>query len=153
MTYGFKPTIMIETDDLNNRVLTLTEQTNDQCRLDKWLWAARFFKTRNIAKEAIAGGKVHCLGERCKPSKNVRVGDELTIRIGYDDRIIIVKNLSEIRRGASEAQKLYEETTASVQKREQAAKDRKLGMQGIQTDGRPTKKQRRQIHQFRQSSD
>lgn len=66
----------------------MTEQVNEQCRLDKWLWAARFFKTRNIAKEAIAGGKVHCLGERCKPSKNIRIGDGLTIRVGYDDRSI-----------------------------------------------------------------
>ncbi|MFD1260832.1 RNA-binding S4 domain-containing protein [Entomomonas asaccharolytica] len=130
----------------------MTEQVNEQCRLDKWLWAARFFKTRIIAKEAIAGGKVHCQGERCKPSKNIRIGDELTIRIGYDDRVVIVKELSEIRKGASDAQMLYQETAESVQKRQQAAIDRKLGMQGIQTEGRPTKKQRRQIHQFRQSS-
>lgn len=130
----------------------MTEQVNEQCRLDKWLWAARFFKTRNIAKEAIAGGKVHCQGERCKPSKNIRIGDELTIRIGYDDRVVIVKDLSEIRKGAPDAQKLYQETAESIQKREQAAANRKLGMQGIQTEGRPTKKQRRQIHQFRQST-
>lgn len=130
----------------------MTEQVKEQCRLDKWLWAARFFKTRNLAKEAVAGGKVHCRGERCKPSKNIRIGDELTIRIGYDDRIVIVNVLSEIRKGAAEAQSLYQETTASIQTRAQAAIDRKLGMQGIQTEGRPTKKQRRQIHQFRQSS-
>lgn len=136
----------------NNRMKILAEQTNEQCRLDRWLWAARFFKTRNIAKEAIAGGKVHCLGDRCKPSKNIRIGDELIIRVGYDDRTIIVKELSEIRKGAPEAQKLYEETIDSIEKRERATIDRKQGMLGIQTEGRPTKKQRRQIHQFRQSS-
>lgn len=123
-----------------------------QCRLDKWLWAARFFKTRNIAKEAIMGGKVHCHGERCKPSKNVTIGEELIIRIGYDERNIIVKGLAEIRHNFSEAQKLYEETSDSVRRREKASIARKMGMQGIQTEGRPTKKQRRQIHQFRQSS-
>lgn len=94
----------------------MTEQVNGQCRLDKWLWAARFFKTRNIAKEAIAGGKVHCQGERCKPSKNIRVGDELTIHIGYDNRIVVVKDLSEIRKGAPEAQQLYQETAESINK-------------------------------------
>lgn len=130
----------------------MTHTTETSCRLDKWLWAARFFKTRNIAKEAIAGGKIHCQGERCKASKNVRVGDQLTLRIGFDDRIIIVKALSEIRRGAPEAQTLYEETASSLQKREQATQDRKLGILSIQTEGRPTKKQRRQIHQFRQTT-
>lgn len=130
----------------------MTKEIETPCRLDKWLWAARFFKTRNIAKEAIAGGKIHCQGERCKASKTIRIGDQLTIRIGIDDRVIIVKALSEIRRGAPEAQMLYEETAASVQKRELAAQDRKLGILSIQTEGRPTKKQRRQIHQFRQTT-
>ena len=130
----------------------MIKEIQTQCRLDKWLWAARFFKTRSIAKEAISGGKIHCQGERCKASKSIRIGEELTIRIGFDDRIIIIKVLSEIRRGALEAQSLYEETTASLEKREQAMQDRKLGMLSIQTEGRPTKKQRRQIHQFRQTN-
>lgn len=130
----------------------MIKEIETQCRLDKWLWAARFFKTRSIAKEAIAGGKIHCHGERCKASKNIRVGEQLTIRIGFDDRIIIVNALSEIRRGATEAQALYEETAESLEKREQAMQDRKLGMLSIQTEGRPTKKQRRQIHQFHQTN-
>lgn len=125
--------------------------TSKQCRLDKWLWAARFFKTRTIAKEAIIGGKVHCQGERCKPSKTVNIGEELIIRIGHDERNIIIKGLSEIRFNFSEAQKLYEETLPSIKRREQASHAREMGMQGIQTEGRPTKKQRRQIHQFRRS--
>lgn len=130
----------------------MTEQVTEPCRLDKWLWAARFFKTRNIAKEAIAGGKIHFQGERCKPSKCIKVGDELSIRIGYDIRTVIVKALSEVRRSAPEAQRLYEETADSINAREQAAAQRKLGMLSIETEGRPTKKQRRQIHQFRQST-
>lgn len=130
----------------------MIEQTQQSYRLDKWLWAARFFKTRNIAKEAIAGGKVHCRGERCKPSKTIQIGEELTLKIGYDERVIIVKALSETRHNATEAQKLYEETVESIARREQATINRKMGLQGIQTEGRPTKKQRRQIHQFRQSS-
>lgn len=130
----------------------MVEQVKQLCRLDKWLWAARFFKTRNLAKQAIAGGKVHCIGERCKPSKNVHIGEELTLRIGYDERVIIVKALAEIRRNATEAQKLYTETADSITRREQACINRKLGMQGIQTDGRPTKKQRRQLHHLHQSS-
>lgn len=130
----------------------MIEQTQQSYRLDKWLWAARFYKTRNMAKEAIAGGKVHCRGERCKPSKIIQVGEELTLKIGYDERVIVIKALSEIRRSATDAQKLYEETADSVARREQAIANRKMGLQGIQTDGRPTKKQRRQIHQFRQSS-
>lgn len=130
----------------------MTEQVIIPCRLDKWLWAARFFKTRNIAKEAITGGKIHFQGERCKPAKCIQIGDELTIRIGCDTRIIIIKALSEIRRAAPEAQKLYEEIPESIKTREQAAAQRKLGMISIQTEGRPTKKQRRQIHQFRESN-
>lgn len=129
----------------------MKDQSPHECRLDKWLWSARFFKTRSIAKEAISSGKIRCKGERCKPSKNIQIGDELIIRIGYDDRMIIVKALSEIRRSATEAQKLYQETPESEAKRQQASIARKAGMQGVQTEGRPTKKQRRQIHSFRQS--
>jgi len=130
----------------------LTEQVNEICRLDKWLWAARFFKTRNIAKEAITGGKIHFQSERCKPSKCIKIGDQLTIRIGHDNRVVIVKMLSEVRRGAPDAQKLYEETLESIKIRENSAAQRKLGLLSIQTEGRPTKKQRRQLHQLHQSN-
>lgn len=127
----------------------MNEKDDDKVRLDKWLWAARFYKTRALAKAAIEGGKVHCRGERCKPAKEPRVGDELTIRTGFDERTVVVRALSGVRRGAPEAQALYEETADSIQRREQAAALRKAGALGIQTDGRPTKKQRRQIHLFR----
>lgn len=123
--------------------------THEKVRLDKWLWAARFFKTRRLAKEAIDGGKVHCRGERCKPSKEPRVGEELVIRQGYDQRTVIVEQLSGVRRGAPQAQLLYRETEQSIAAREKAAALRKAGALGIQTDGRPTKKQRREILRFR----
>lgn len=131
----------------------MQEKDDDRVRLDKWLWAARFFRTRALAKAAIEGGKVHCGGERCKPSKEPRIGDELTVRCGFDERTLIVRALSVVRRGAPEAQQLYEETADSIARREAAAALRKAGSQGLDTEGRPSKKQRRQIHQFRDSHD
>ncbi len=133
--------------------MTTKPSTEDKIRLDKWLWAARFFKTRALAKEAIEGGKVHCQGERCKPGKEPKVGDELSIRQGFDERRVRVEALSAVRRGATEAQALYSETPDSVLKREQAAALRKAGALGITTDGRPSKKQRRQIEHFRGAQD
>ena len=127
----------------------MSSETPDKVRLDKWLWAARFYKTRALAKEAIEGGKVHCRGERCKPSKEPKVGDELVIRAGYDERTLVIEQLSAVRRGAPQAQLLYRETEESLSAREKAAELRKAGAIGIQTDGRPTKKQRRQIHRFK----
>ena len=123
-------------------------EDDDKVRLDKWLWAARFYKTRALAKAAIESGKVHCRGERCKPGKEPRVGDEFVLRTGFDERTVVVKALSAVRRGAPQAQVLYEETEESVRRREQAAALRKAGATGVTTDGRPTKKQRRQIHQL-----
>ena len=114
-------------------------------RLDIWLWAARFYKTRALAKDAIDGGKVHCRGERCKPGKEPRLGDEYVIRAGFDERTVVVRALSMVRRGAPEAQLLYEETAESIARREEAAALRKAGALGVQTDGRPNKKQRRQL--------
>lgn len=127
----------------------MSDAQQDKVRLDKWLWAARFFKTRALAKEAIEGGKVHCRGERCKPSKEPKVGDELVIRAGYDERTLVIEQLSAVRRGAPQAQLLYRETEESLSAREKAVELRKAGAIGIQTDGRPTKKQRRQIHRFK----
>lgn len=129
----------------------MSDNQQEKVRLDKWLWAARFYKTRALAKEAIEGGKVHCRGERCKPSKEVKVGDELVLRAGYDERIVVIEQLSAVRRGAPQAQLLYRETDESISAREKAAQLRKAGALGIQTDGRPTKKQRRQIHRFRET--
>ena len=127
----------------------MAEKEDDKVRLDKWLWAARFFKTRALAKAAIEGGKVHCRGERCKPSKEPKLGDELMIRIGFDERTVVIRALSAVRRGAPEAQMLYEETPQSLAAREDAAAQRKAGALGMQTDGRPSKKQRRQIQLLR----
>ncbi|TBU94061.1 RNA-binding protein [Stutzerimonas kirkiae] len=121
----------------------------DKIRLDKWLWAARFFKTRALAKTAIEGGKVHCRGERCKPSREPKIGDELLIRSGFDERTVVIIALSAVRRGAPQAQQLYEETADSLARRERATALRKAGALGLQTEGRPTKKQRRQLHQLR----
>lgn len=133
--------------------MTQKSDEDDKVRLDKWLWAARFFKTRALAKAAIESGKVHCRGERCKPGKEPRVGDEFQIRAGFDERTVVVQALSIIRRGAPEAQLLYSETPESLAKREQAAEMRKAGSLGVTTDGRPTKKQRRQLFHFRSGED
>ncbi|MNZ59146.1 Heat shock protein 15 [compost metagenome] len=127
-------------------------EEDDKVRLDKWLWAARFYKTRALAKAAIESGKVHCRGERCKPGKEPRMGDEFVLRTGFDERTVVVKALSVVRRGAPEAQALYEETEQSIARREQAAALRKAGALGVSTDGRPTKKQRRQLHQLHDSA-
>ena len=127
----------------------MSEKDDDKVRLDKWLWAARFFKTRALAKAAIEGGKVHCRGERCKPSKEPKVGEELVIRAGFDERTVVIRALSAVRRGAPEAQLLYEETAESQVRREKAAAMRKAGALGVQTEGRPSKKQRRDLQRFR----
>ncbi|MEK1906786.1 MAG: S4 domain-containing protein [Pseudomonas sp.] len=131
----------------------MSDKDDDKVRLDKWLWAARFYKTRALAKEAIEGGKVHCRGERCKPSKEPRLGDEYVIRTGFEERTVVVRALSVVRRGAPEAQLLYEETADSLSRREAAAELRKAGAIGLQTDGRPSKKQRRQLQSFRGGQD
>ncbi|PHN30021.1 RNA-binding protein [Pseudomonas phytophila] len=121
----------------------------DNVRLDKWLWAARFYKTRALAKAAIESGKVHCRGERCKPGKEPHIGDQFQIRTGFDERTVVVEALSVVRRGAPEAQTLYSETPESITKRENQAALRKAGNLGVTTDGKPTKKQRRQLFDFR----
>ncbi|WP_257291161.1 ribosome-associated heat shock protein Hsp15 [Endozoicomonas sp. ONNA1] len=123
------------------------DKQQDKVRLDKWLWAARFYKTRNIAKEAIEGGKVHLNGQRCKPGKEPKVGDELKLRTGWDERVVIVRELSDKRQKAELAQQLYEETAASIQSREVAAEQRKAlrGAVAPRPDRRPDKKQRRDI--------
>lgn len=127
----------------------MSEKDDGKVRLDKWLWAARFFKTRALAKAAIEGGKVHCRGERCKPSKEPKVGEELMIRAGFDERTVVIRALSAVRRGAPEAQLLYEETAESQARRENAAAMRKAGSLGVETDGKPSKKQRRALQRFR----
>lgn len=128
-------------------------EPSEKVRLDKWLWAARFFKSRRLAKAAIDGGKVHLDGQRAKVSKEISVGSILQIRQGWDEKVVRVKQLSDLRRGAPQAQLLYEETTESVAKREAQALARKAaGGMLNRPDRRPTKKQRRQIHAFKDYS-
>ena len=118
--------------------------------MDKWLWAARFYKTRAIAKKAIEGGKVHCEGVRSKPSKEIEVGMQLKLRQGFDEKTVLVKALSEQRRPAPEAQLLYAETPQSIASREQLAEQRKAQPRHWPTDSKPNKKQRRMIQRFKQ---
>ena len=123
--------------------------TDGKVRIDKWLWAARFFKTRNLAKQAIEGGKIHCGGQRVKASKEITNGLYLTIRQDLDEKTVLVTGLSEQRRGAPEAALLYQETEESRTQREERAAQRKAGMGSyIISDHRPNKKERRQIHRF-----
>lgn len=119
-------------------------------RIDKWLWAARFFRTRSLAKEAIEGGKVHCDGQRVKVSKDIKVGMTLEVRQGFDEKTVVVKALSEVRGPAPVAQKLYEETAESLAAREQRQADRR-SHNLAHPDHRPSKKDRRQIHRFKDS--
>lgn len=120
--------------------------TEKKIRLDKWLWAARFYKTRSIAKQAIEGGKVRINGQRCKVSKEPKVGDSVTLRTGWDERTVIIKALSDNRQNATIAQQLYEETAESIAARELAAEQRKThSFSAPRPDKRPDKKQRRDL--------
>lgn len=129
---------------------TETPIDSAKVRLDKWLWAARFYKTRAIAKQAIEGGKVHCEGSRSKPSKEIEVGMVISLRQGFDDKTVVVKAVSDQRRGAPEAQLLYEETEDSIKQREERAAQRKAQPKHWPSPTRPNKKQRRQITRFKQ---
>lgn len=118
-------------------------------RLDKWLWAARFFKTRTLATEAVKGGKVHLSGQRVKPSQMVDIGDSYEIRRAYERFEIKVTGLAERRGSAADAALLYRETGASIARRAEEAEKRRLaGMQRPRSESRPDKKQRRQIRRF-----
>ena len=123
---------------------------SERVRLDKWLWAARFFKTRSLATEAIAGGKVEVNGERAKPEKAIKPGDEVRLRVGPYEHILIVKALLDRRGPASVAQTLYEETEASKAEREKLSSQLKMApaMFVYEEKGRPTKKDRRDLSDF-----
>ena len=119
---------------------------NISVRLDKWLWAARFYKTRSLARTMIDGGKVHYNGQRSKPSKLVEVGDLVKLRQGTDEREVLVLKVSEHRGKAEQAQTLYEETADSIAKREKNAQARKLNVQFAPSpERRPDKKERRTL--------
>jgi len=122
----------------------------EQIRIDKWLWAARFFKTRALATEAIAGGRVHLNDARVKPSKEVRVGDTVEVTIGEVQRTVVVAGLADKRGPASVTATLYEETAESVAAREQRASERRLSRApGADLGARPTKQDRRRLDALR----
>ena len=128
----------------------MKEKPTEGVRLDKWLWAARFYKTRAVAREMIEGGKVHYNGQRSKPSKVVELNAQLTLRQGNDERTVVVKGITEQRRPATEAVTLYEETAESIEKREKVALARKLNALTMpHPDRRPDKKERRDLMRFK----
>lgn len=127
----------------------MPNETLDRMRLDKWLWAARFFKTRSLATQAIDQGRVKLNGERIKPAREVKPGDRLDVRIGDAEWTLTVRALAMQRGPAPAAQALYEEDPASSARRQQQALDRKLAASpAAAIKGRPTKRDRRQIHRF-----
>jgi len=120
-------------------------------RLDKWLWAARFYKTRAIAKQMIDGGKVFYNGQRTKSGKNVTLGDTIKLRQGFDEKEVVVIALADKRRDATFAFTLFEETTDSIKIREKTALARQQGiLLSPASDSKPDKKQRRQIRQLKE---
>ncbi|TCN79359.1 ribosome-associated heat shock protein Hsp15 [Shewanella fodinae] len=131
----------------------MVESHNDEAvRLDKWLWAARFYKTRALAKEMINSGKVHYNGQRAKSSKNAEIGGRIKLRQGYDEKEIVIKKISGVRQSAAVAQTLYEETSDSISKRQANTEARRLNiLLNPAPDSKPDKKQRRQLLRFKES--
>lgn len=126
----------------------------DKVRIDKWLWAARFYKTRSLAKEMVEGGKVHLNGQRVKPSKEVSLGATLRLRQGFDEKTVVITGISDRRGNATMAAELYEETPESIANREQQSDRRKsLARSHPTPEGRPNKRDRRKIMQFQQKQD
>lgn len=124
-------------------------ETSARQRIDKWLWAARFFKTRGLATEAIHAGHIRLNGSAVKPAREMRLGDTLEIAIGNVRWTVVVRGINEQRRPASEAQLLYEETAESRSRREAIKENLRLApVPGSDLRGRPTKKARRQIRGF-----
>ncbi|MCB1667564.1 MAG: S4 domain-containing protein [Porticoccaceae bacterium] len=137
----------------SNHDESTTTPSDKKIRLDKWLWAARFFKTRALAKEAITGGKIHIDGQRAKPAKEISVNSELKITRGQEERTVVVTALSAQRRSANEAALLYRETEQSRRTREEQAATRRAARDSFQPPRqKPDKKQRRHIHRFKQDN-
>ncbi len=133
----------------------MTDQgnTDNKARIDKWLWAARFFKTRSLAKNAIEGGKVQLAGQRIKVSREIVVGDVLHIRKGWDEYEIVVRAISVQRRAAPIAQTLYEETEASMSRRARAAEARKAAGALARPTQKPGKHERKALERLRKQFD
>jgi ribosome-associated heat shock protein Hsp15 len=126
----------------------------ERLRVDKWLWAARFYKTRSIAKAAIEGGKVHLDGQRVKVSREITIGERLTIKQGWEEKEVIVKSLSDQRGPAPVAQMLYEETPESTQRREREAQARKAaGGAMARPVQKPGKHERKALEKLRKQFD
>ena len=126
--------------------------SDQKVRLDKWLWAARFYKTRSIATDMINGGKVHYNGQRCKASKNVEVGAEVKLRQGYDEKTVVIEAVSAKRQNFTIAQTLYAETPESIKHREAEALARQQSAAfSPRPDSKPDKKQRRTLINFKNS--
>lgn len=122
-------------------------------RLDRWLWAARFYKTRSTAKDAIEGGKVHCGGQRAKPSKEVGVGIELVISRGMVEQTVIITGIGERRGSAADAARLYRETPESIAAREDAMSQRRIaGASFAAPPMRPDRRGRRELMRLKQSA-
>ncbi|HSH89418.1 MAG TPA: S4 domain-containing protein [Ramlibacter sp.] len=119
----------------------------EKLRIDKWLWAARFFKTRTLAVDEIGKGRVEVNGQEVKPAREVKVGDTVSLRQGQQTRVVVVKGLSGMRGPAPVAQALYEETPESVKARQEAAEQRRLAPEPAHSilQGRPTKRGRRDL--------
>ncbi len=119
-------------------------------RIDKWLWAARFYSARNLARQAVESGRVVVGGERVKPARPVRVGDELRVRIGDDERVVRVTALSDRRGPAIVARTLYEESAESIERRERRREQRRWNTEPAESieGGRPTKRDRRRLRDW-----
>ena len=125
-------------------------QSTEPVRIDRWLWAARLFKTRNRAKEAVVGGKVHVNGKRVKPSRPLRVGELLSVTRDRESIDLVVKSLSDRRGSASVADQLYDETQESIERREKDSQQRSLLKEGfISSAKKPDKGQREEIRRFK----
>jgi ribosome-associated heat shock protein Hsp15 len=125
------------------------DESREPIRIDKWLWAARFFKTRSLAAAAVTGGKIEVNGARAKPSRIMRTGDKLNIRRGLYEWTVVVKGLARLRRPAAEAQLLYEETEESMRRREAISAQFKFERPPeFNIPGRPSKKDRRAVLRF-----
>ena len=124
----------------------------ERLRVDKWLWAARFYKTRSIAKTAIEGGKVHLDGQRVKVSREISIGERLTVKQGWDEKEVVVKALSDQRGPAPIAQTLYEETPESIERREREAR-RKVGRCHCATNPKTRKHERKALEKLRKQFD
>lgn len=124
--------------------------SSERPRIDKWLWAARFFKTRSLATEAVHGGRVHVEGVRVKPAREVRLGETISVTVGHETITVVVRGMADKRGSAAAAALLYEETRESREQRDLRREERRLARPlGADLEGRPSKRDRRRLEAFR----